>query len=85
MLWTDAHTDNMKTVYPPQSLGGGGYKHRIIDGRFSRTCENPRSTDGVVSLLLCLVLVLLFNTLCPSSFAIILMGKREVVALPDVL
>ena len=30
---------------------------------------------------LCLVLVLLFSTLCPSSFVIILMGKREVVAL----
>ena len=29
---------------------------------------------------LCLVLVLLFNTLCPSSFAIILLGKRELVA-----
>ena len=26
--------------------------------------------------ILCLVLVLLFSTLCPSSFAIILMGKR---------
>ena len=31
---------------------------------------------------LCLVLVLLSSTLCPSSFAIILMGKRELVALP---
>ena len=30
---------------------------------------------------LCLVLVLLFSTLCPFSFAIILMGKRELVAL----
>ena len=30
---------------------------------------------------LCLVLVMLFNTLCPSSFAIILIGKRELVAL----
>ena len=30
---------------------------------------------------LCLVLVLLFSTLCPSSFVIILMGKRDVVAL----
>ena len=30
---------------------------------------------------LCLVLVLLFSTLCPSSFAIILMGKRELLAL----
>ena len=30
---------------------------------------------------LCLVLVLLFSTLSPSSFAIILMGKRELVAL----
>ena len=30
---------------------------------------------------LCFVLVLLFITLCPASFAIILMGKREVVAL----
>ena len=30
---------------------------------------------------LCLVLVMLFSTLCPSSFAIILMGKRELVAL----
>ena len=29
----------------------------------------------------CLVLVLLFITLCPSGFAIILMGKRELVAL----
>ena len=27
------------------------------------------------------VLVLLISTLCPSSFAIILMGKRELVAL----
>ena len=38
---------------------------------------------------LCLDLVLLFSTLCPSSFAIILMGKRELVAyfncLPGVL
>ena len=32
-------------------------------------------------LVLCLVLVLLFYTLYPSSFAIILMGKRELVAL----
>ena len=30
---------------------------------------------------LCLVLVLLFSTLCSSSFAIILMGKRELVGL----
>ena len=30
---------------------------------------------------LCLVLVLSFGTSCPSSFAIILMGKRELVAL----
>ena len=30
---------------------------------------------------LCLVLVLLFSTLYPSSFTIILMGKRELVAL----
>ena len=30
---------------------------------------------------LCLVFVLLFNTLCPSSFAIILIGTRELVAL----
>ena len=30
---------------------------------------------------LCLVLVSLFITLCPSSFAIILMGKRGLVAL----
>ena len=30
---------------------------------------------------LCLVLVLLFRTLCPSSFAIILMGKIELVPL----
>ena len=29
---------------------------------------------------LCLVLVLLFSTLCPSSFTTILMGKREMVA-----
>ena len=29
---------------------------------------------------LCLVLVLLFSTLCPSSFAIILMGKIQLVA-----
>ena len=29
---------------------------------------------------LCLVVVLLFITLCPSSFAIIFMGKREPVA-----
>ena len=29
----------------------------------------------------CLVVVLLFSTLCPSSFAIILIGKRELVAL----
>ena len=28
-----------------------------------------------------MVLVLLFSTLCPLSFAIILMGKRELVAL----
>ena len=28
---------------------------------------------------LCLVLALLFSTLCPSSFAIILMGKRELL------
>ena len=32
---------------------------------------------GVLSL----VLVLLFSTLCPSSFATILMGQRESVAL----
>ena len=30
---------------------------------------------------LCLVLVFLFSTLCTSSFAIVLMGKRELVAL----
>ena len=30
---------------------------------------------------LCLVLDFLFSTLCPSSFAFILMGKRELVAL----
>ena len=30
---------------------------------------------------LCLILVLLFSTLCPSSVAITLMGKRELVAL----
>ena len=30
---------------------------------------------------LCLVLVFLFRTLYPSSFAIILMGKRQFVAL----
>ena len=30
---------------------------------------------------LCLVLVVLFNNLCPSSFAILVMGKRELVAL----
>ena len=30
---------------------------------------------------LCLVLVLLFSTLFPSSFAIILMRKKELVAL----
>ena len=29
---------------------------------------------------LCLVIVLIFGTLCPSSFAITLMGKRELVA-----
>ena len=29
----------------------------------------------------CLVFVLLFSTFCPSSFAIILMGKRELVSL----
>ena len=29
---------------------------------------------------LCLVLVLLFSTLCPSSVAITFMGKRELVA-----
>ena len=38
---------------------------------------------------LCSVLTLLFSTLCPPSFAIILMVKRELVAyfncLPDVL
>ena len=34
---------------------------------------------------LCLVLVLLFCTLCPSSFAIILLGKRELVALLNCL
>ena len=28
----------------------------------------------------CLFFVLLFSTLCPPSFAIILMGKRELVA-----
>ena len=33
--------------------------------------------------ILCLVTVLLFSTLCPSSFAIILMGKRGLAA--DVL
>ena len=36
----------------------------------------------------CLVLILLFSTLCPSGFAVILMGKRELVTLlciPDVL
>ena len=41
--------------------------------------------DGV----LCLVHIFLFSNLCPSSFAIIFMGKRELVAclnwLPDVL
>ena len=30
---------------------------------------------------LCLVLVLLFSNLCPSNFTIILIGKRELVAL----
>ena len=30
---------------------------------------------------LCLVLVLLFSTLCPSSFAIISVEKRELIAL----
>ena len=30
---------------------------------------------------LCLVVVLVFSTLCPSSFAIILVGKRDLVAL----
>ena len=30
---------------------------------------------------LCLVLALLFNILCSSSYAIILIGKRELVAL----
>ena len=30
---------------------------------------------------LCFVLVLLFSTLCPSNFEIILMGKRGLVAL----
>ena len=30
---------------------------------------------------LCSVFILLFSTLCPSSFAIILMVKRELVAL----
>ena len=30
---------------------------------------------------LLLVLVLLFSTVCPSSFAILLMGKRELFAL----
>ena len=30
---------------------------------------------------LCLVFVLLYSTLCPSSFAIILMRKRELIAL----
>ena len=30
---------------------------------------------------LCLILVLLFSTLYPSSFAIIFWGKRELVAL----
>ena len=36
---------------------------------------------------LCLVLVLLFSTLCPSTFAFILTGKRELHfrCLPDVL
>ena len=34
-----------------------------------------------VGSLFCLALVLLFSTLCPSSFAVILMGKRELVAL----
>ena len=37
----------------------------------------PLLFEGV----LCLVIVLLFSTLCPSSFAIILMGNRELVAL----
>ena len=30
---------------------------------------------------LCLIIVLLFSTLCMTSFAIILMGKRELVTL----
>ena len=30
---------------------------------------------------LCFVIVLLFSTLCPSSFANILIGKKELVAL----
>ena len=30
--WTDAQTDNMKTVYPPQSLRGGG---GIINATFN--------------------------------------------------
>ena len=34
---------------------------------------------------LCLILVLLFSTLCPSSFAIVLMDNRELVALLDFL
>ena len=40
---------------------------------------------------LCLVIVLFFSTLCPSSFTFILMGKRELPrllycnCLPDVL
>ena len=35
----------------------------------------------IVCGVLCLILVLLFGTLFPSSFAIILIGKRELVAL----
>ena len=38
---------------------------------------------------LCSVLILLFSSLCPSSVAIILLGKKELVVLllllPDVL
>ena len=34
--------------------------------------------DGV----LCLVHIFLFSSLCPSCFAIIFMGKRELFALP---
>ena len=57
-------------------------------------CANVRSGARVMLLLiycllllqlfvgvLYLALVLLFSILCPCSFAIILMGKRELVAL----